>query len=568
MSMLKSPTASPRSPERARPRTRRLVAFLVLVAACWVTLFALVPSPGGEPVLRSTSPGNGENVKSPDQVVLTFDRPVPAGLATVRILQPNGAQIVSERPVHPAGHADEIAVPMPEQRYEGTYAAAWTLPSHGLEPIGGTFTFNVYAPITPDGLPEIETVHDPVVAVFHTAARFAAVAALALLAGAAFFVAAIWPAGAERKSVRRLVISAWAGLLTSTLAVIASFGPYAAWAPLSAAFDPRLISGTFQSDAGGALLARLCVLIPASLGLLQLMTAPGAETTRERWWRGGTVLGCTAAVAATWSLPTGPSPLALAVDIVLMTTIAVAFGGLVMMLLYRGKDPLVIPRFTRVAAVCVGLLVVAGGYLAVRHGFAATSYGWLVAGIAAFVALLGVTYPLLSPRRVAEGNVSRHRLPVASLTGISTLILATTAILVVTQAPRSAHAREPAHIPLSIQQQEPPSRVEFDTGSPNGQGSLDFVLIPTHAGPNQVDVALHISVFDSHNSIADGISANAVFNRPDHTAQPIPVVLNRAAPGYSTGSAIIPSHGRWQLALTIRATDGSQQTLAQDIDVT
>src|SRR5438045_2800752 len=95
-----------------RPRTRRLVAFLVLVAACWAILLATAPSPTSEPVLRSASPGNGEIVKSPDHVVLTFNQPVPAGLATVRILDPGGNQIIFERPVNPQGHPDQLSVPM------------------------------------------------------------------------------------------------------------------------------------------------------------------------------------------------------------------------------------------------------------------------------------------------------------------------------------------------------------------------------------------------------------------------------------------------------------------------
>src|SRR5438094_341803 len=270
MTLLKNPSRTEHAGATKSPRPRRLVAFLFLIAVCWATLFLTAPSHIGEPVLRSTSPGNGETVKSPDDVVLTFDRPVPAGLATVRILDPDGDQVVFERPVHSAGNAEAISVPMPKQRYEGTYSVAWTLPSANLVPIGGTFTFDVNSHIPPDGVPDIETTHDTTIAAVHTAARFAAVAALVLLVGAAFFVAAIWPAGADRKSVRRLVTYSWAGLVVATLGVFVSFGPYAAWVPLRGAFDPRLLSGTFESDAGRLLLTRLYVLIPATLGLVQL----------------------------------------------------------------------------------------------------------------------------------------------------------------------------------------------------------------------------------------------------------------------------------------------------------
>ena len=81
-------------------------------------------------------------------------------------------------------------------------------------------------------------------------------------------------------------------------------------------------------------------------------------------------------------------------------------------------------------------------------------------------------------------------------------------------------------------------------------------------------VDLHITILDNHDAVTDGMAVSAVFTRPDHTAQPVPVTLGHAAPGYTTGSVIVPSHGEWDLALTLRATDGSQQTLTQAINVT
>jgi copper transport protein len=555
-------------------KPRHLVALLLLVATCWVVLIATTPPQSGEPVLRSTSPGNAETVKSPDQVQLSFDRPVPSGLVTVRIIDPNGDQIIFERPVHPNGRADTVSVPMPPQRYEGTYAVAWTMPSSRLEPIGGMFTFDVNSAIAPLGLPDIETTHDASVAAIQTAFRFAAVAALVLLVGAAFFVAAIWPAGAHSRGVRRLVTGSWCGLVVATLGVFASFGPYAAWAPLSSAFDPRLLSGTFESDAGGELLTRLYVLIPATLGLAQLMTAPPAETTRERWLRGGTVLGCAAAVAATWSLSHTRAPLPLAVDIALLTTIAVAAGGLVLLWFRGGKQDTVVPRFSRTAMVCAGLLVATGGYLALQHGVANSSYGWLLAGLLALVVLLLATGLLLRRwHRAHEGAkksgpalLRLRRLAVVA-TGVTGVILAATALLVVIRPPQTAHAQEPASPLPAIRNQEGPARLPFDTGNPSGQGQLDLVLIPSTDAQDRVHLDVHVTTLNAQDTTKDDVKVTAVLDPPDHAAAKVPVSLTAAAPGYSTGQATIPSRGQWELALTVRAADGSQQTVAQPIDV-
>lgn len=556
-------------PQRTRAAERvpfyRALAFAVLVAVCWVVLFATAPSPTGEPVLRSTSPGNGETATNPDQVRLTFDRPVPAGLATVRVINPPGDQVVFERPVHPEGRADTIEVPMPETRFGGTYIVAWTLPSAGLEPIGGTFAFDVYAPAEPLGVPDIETRHDTVVAVLHAAARFGAVATFAVLAGAAFFVAAIWPAGAHRRPVRRLVNCSWLGFVLSTVAVLVTYGPYAAWAPLEDVLDMRLLVGASESAAGGMLFARLCVLIPATLALAQLMTAAEPASTRERWARGAAVLGSVAALAATWSLPTRPSVLNLVVDVVLLTAVAVLFGGLVLLAMLHPRELTVVPRFSRAVAGCAALLVVAGGYLAWRHGLSG-SHGPLLAGLFALVALVGTTCWWLRGRaRVCVPGTVRG--PVLGALGAAVLALSATAVLVTTQPPRTAHAQQPEVVPPTLRTQAPPTRLAVDTGGPGGRGALDLAMVPKEGTGPGVRIDLHVSSLDETGTVKDGVSVEAVFERLGHAAGAVPVALRESGPGYLTGTANVADRGRWELGLVVRAEDGTRQRLSRVVEV-
>ncbi|KAA9155639.1 hypothetical protein FPZ12_029235 [Amycolatopsis acidicola] len=315
-----------RSRTRRRPVAAPLLGFLVLVGVCWAIVLAATPSPAGNPVLLTTSPGSAELVKSPDEVVLTFDRPVPAGLATVRVLDPDGSQVVFERPVHPDGREDRISVPMPKERHEGTYAIAWTMPSDRLEPISGTFTFDVFSTIEPEGVPAIETTHDTTVSVVYSTARVLSIVAMGLLAAAVFAVALTGPTRLRRRLIKT---SAWA-LGVGTVVTFLSFGPYAAWAPLRDVLDPRLFTGALESAGGGVLLARLAVLIPVALGIAQLMSLPDAENAGERWWRGATVLGCAAAVFATWTFAEPRSPggsLMLAGHVAVLTAGALALGG-------------------------------------------------------------------------------------------------------------------------------------------------------------------------------------------------------------------------------------------------
>ncbi|WP_410675291.1 copper resistance protein CopC [Amycolatopsis sp. cmx-4-68] len=541
-------TAVEERPRAAVPRPRggagRFVALVLLVAACWGTLLAVTPSATGDPVLLTTSPGSTEVVKSPDAVVLTFDRPVPAALATVRILDPDGSQVVFTRPSHPDGRPDTISVPMPAERHEGTYAVAWTLPSSRLEPVSGSFTFDVSYPIRPDGVPDIETARDPVVAAVHLTARTLAVAAMVLLAGLAFFVAAIGPAAARAGATRWWIKTTWWLLTGGTLVALLSSGPYAAWVPWRDAFDPRLLAGAFESDAGGALLARLATLVPATIGLVLLLKSPPAATAGDRRLRGAAVVGCASAVLATWTFadprpPGAPAPWALAVDVGLLAALAVAAGGLVLLRFPVARHRQTLSRFARTAVGCAVLLAVAG----TAPAWTGQRLGWLPGGALALAVVLGVFAWLVSRRPVKE-RLDRQ---VAGVAAAAALITVATATLIALDPGQSAHAQGPVgQAPAAIRQQAAPARLAYDTGA------LDLVVIPA-AG--RLDVRV---------SVLGPPSADTTVTA---ALGPTPVPLDRAGSGYWTGRASALGPGRWELALTLRAGDGRPHTVRQPIDV-
>lgn len=324
------------TPARGSKLARSVLGLLLLVAACWGTLLGTVPTSAGDPVLLAVSPADGEYVKSPDEVTLTFDRPVPAGLATVRMTTPSGQQVVAGRPRNAPGDSRILTVPMPETRYQGTYSVAWSLPSSRLEPISGAFTFNVFAPTKPVAVPKIATERDALVVAFHTGFRLAATAAFALGVGMAFVLALVWPAGLGRTPVRRVIKYVWWSLVVATLGTAVTFGGYAARTPLHEALDPALVWAAFGSFVGTGLLVRLLVLVPVTIALALLLISPPAESPAERWPRAGAVLGCAAALAATWSFarpqgPGEPALLAVGTDILLLLSVAVCVGGPVLL---------------------------------------------------------------------------------------------------------------------------------------------------------------------------------------------------------------------------------------------
>ncbi len=376
---------------RATPRTPALgvLRLLVLIAVCWATLLLTLPAPAGDPVLVAVSPTAGELVKSPDEIRITFDRPVPAGLATVHMTVPGGQQVVQGRPYAVSGDQNTLAVRMPPTRYGGTYSVAWSVPSGTREPITGTSAFHVFAPTTPVAVPQIPTDRDPAVVAIHDAFRVAATAAFAFGVGVAFLLGVVWPAGAGHAPVRRPITYAWWALVVATLGTIVSFGGYAARLPPAEAFDPTVVSAGFASDVGGVLLVRLLLLVPITIALVQLLTGPPAAGAVARWLRAGAVLGAAAAPAATWSLsrppgPDGPAPLAVGAEIVLLLAVAVSVGGPVLLwVLVRtaGESVLrsAVPRLARVMPVAGGLLLVIA---------ALTTSGWQLVALLVLGALV------------------------------------------------------------------------------------------------------------------------------------------------------------------------------------
>lgn len=425
--------------ERGAGIVRSALGLLVLVTACWGSLLLAVPTATGDPVLVSAGPAAGEVVKSPNEVRLTFDRPVPAGLATVRMTTPQGQQVVEGRPQAAADDPNAVTVAMPRTRYGGTYSVAWSLPTSRLEQIGGRTAFHVVTPSRPVAVPHVPTDRDPAVASVHVGLRLVATAALALGVGLAFAIAVTWPEGARSRQLRRLLTVTISGSVVSTLGAVATFGAYAARAPLAEAFDPALVSAGLGSTIGGSLLAGLVVLVPGTIALLQLLTGEPADATRLRWLRGWAVLGCAAAAAATWSFaqphgPDGPALRTLGGEIALLLAVAVCLGAPVLLgvLLRTAGDSALRTAAPRLAVV---MAVGAAALLAIAP---VTTAGWpMIALLALGLVVLGTG--LVTRRWLRRGADARDRGP-AGRTRIRRIAAVATAAVAVTPVAGGAAA--------------------------------------------------------------------------------------------------------------------------------
>ena len=156
-------------------------------------------------MLEGTDPGSGATVqRSPKDITLTYSEPVEASLGAVRVFDSRANRIDVGSPSHPDGKASVVRVSTPELD-DGTYVVTWRVISADAHPVRGAFTFTVGSSATTakeaQGLAQrllTDEGGDAVVGVLFAIARFGAFAGLAVLIGAAAFLAYVWRDAAAR----------------------------------------------------------------------------------------------------------------------------------------------------------------------------------------------------------------------------------------------------------------------------------------------------------------------------------------------------------------------------------
>lgn len=144
------------------------------------------------------------------------------------------------------------------------------------------------------------------------------------------------------------------------------------------------------------------------------------------------------------------------------------------------------------------------------------------------------------------------RLSVVAEVGVVALVLAATAILVNTATGRESYAP-----PVNAVEQ-------FDTGGPNGTGSVDVVVTPARLGGNQLTMT-----FDTPAGRAFvPAQVQAALFLPARNLGPLPVTLTPAGPGrYRASAATFTFTGQWQLRITVRSDDFDEITVVVPVAV-
>lgn len=390
----------PGSPTSTTPRT-----VLALFAALF-TLIALLLGAAGpasaHTALSGSDPADGTVLTTaPRQVTLTFNESISFSDDSLRVLSPDNER-VNPRPAHHAdGQENTARVELSDGIPQGTYTVAWRVVSADGHPISGAFVFSVgrlsqTAAVVATGSPD-----DTAASRLYGFFRYVAYSGLALLVGTAAFVLFCWPGAGAARPVRRLLVTGWATLVASTVALLLLRGPYETGAPLSSVLDPSDLGRTLTGRLGIALLVRLVLLAAVAAALRWPAVRldrrgggapPALPGVRVR--AAGAVLAL--ALALTWAAAEHASagiqvPLAVPAAVLHLVAMGVWLGGLitlVALLRHRGPGSRDVPahaigRFSTLAFTAVAVLVATGVYQSWRQvgsweALTSTSYGRLL----------------------------------------------------------------------------------------------------------------------------------------------------------------------------------------------
>jgi copper transport protein len=576
-------------------RRRALQACAMMVVCTVLGLLIGTESAAAHAALTSTEPAQNAVVAAmPATVSLTFSEPVIITVDGIRVFGPDDARVDDGHSVY-LGSPQTVTVGLPNRDHgspqRGTYTVSWRVISADSHPVAGAFTFSVGHPSLGRAPVATQPSGSAGIGVSYAIIRAAAFASYALLVGPIAFVLLCWPTAISRRSVRRVMLIGWAGLLATTTATLLLQGPYANGLGFDRVFDSAVVAETVASRLGTALTARLLVLAVAGSYLVLLCAWLGQLKGRGRVCFGALGMGLALGLAATWAAAdhaaVGLQPgLALSVDVVHLLTMGGWLGGLVTLLVVlRGGStqdagtPAIpdhaVQRFSSIATGAVVVLIGTGSYQSWRQlgswaAFDSTDYGRLLLvkfGLVALMigaaasshrwvsqrrrALLGVGAATLAVRSPAEKAMLRRSVLVEAVLGA--LVLSVTALLVNTEPGRTATAPPPA-----------PHVISYDTGGQGGRGQLAVDVDPGFAGPNMIRVI----VTDPTGTRHDVAELRTTLTLSARTFGPFAIPLQHTGPGrYDAEGVQIPYPGSWQLSMTVRTSEIDATTVTVPIDI-
>ncbi|OEJ95478.1 copper resistance protein CopC [Streptomyces thermolilacinus] len=171
-------------------------------------------------------------------------------------------------------------------------------------------------------------------------------------------------------------------------------------------------------------------------------------------------------------------------------------------------------------------------------------------------------------RRVRDADPARAglRRSVLAETAVVVVLLAVTTALTATEPGRSQEQADRARAATATAVPDRPVDVSlpFDTGGPNGTGTVRLNLDPGRSGGN----ALRVAVAGADGKPRDVAELKVSFTLDAQEIGPLPVALERDAAGrWTARSAQLPMPGDWRVRVTVRTSDIDQTTIDKNVKI-
>ena len=202
------------------------------MAVAGAVLVAMALPASAHAVLEGSNPAPQANLSStPSSITLEFSEKVDVRSDGINVLNGHGSTVDTGRPTHPSGQSKVVRVSVPKLD-KGLYTVAWRAVSADAHPIQGAFTFgfqsNASGKAASDLTAQVSAGEqsDRTVGVLFGVMRFGVFVGLALLLGAGWFAAYLWPEGRQVIRVRQLLLGSLVLTGVSTVLGFLLQGPY------------------------------------------------------------------------------------------------------------------------------------------------------------------------------------------------------------------------------------------------------------------------------------------------------------------------------------------------------
>ncbi|CAM5238886.1 copper resistance CopC/CopD family protein [Streptomyces avidinii] len=167
--------------------------------------------------------------------------------------------------------------------------------------------------------------------------------------------------------------------------------------------------------------------------------------------------------------------------------------------------------------------------------------------------------------RDADPDRAGLRRSVLAEAAIAVILLAVTTVLTSTEPGRAVEQETGrGSTATAVPDRAVKITLPFDTGGPNGKGSVRLELDPGRVGAN----TLHLWSDSPDGAPLDLPEIKVAFTLPAKDIGPLPLVPEQAASGHWTASGVqLPLAGEWRIDVTVRTSEIDQTTVQKTVKI-